>query len=329
MIKAQIIQDSISEEGNRITTYVLTYPRIIHSELMTHRVFSRNSASSRAIPFEKMVKMVEENPFTPMAWQKSHKGMQGSEYITDKLEILNCENMWLLARDQAVDSAKRLHSVSNVTKQLCNRLLEPFLYHTVILTATDFEGFFNLRCPQHDLGDGKFHKSKEDALQYVKEVMGLDILDGLFLTKLDWLNSNKGQSEIHMMDLSEKMYDAYNQSVPRVLAEGQWHIPFGDNIHIDGVQGIRFTLQDGSTKYCEAKWVTDEKIKIATARCARISYGTFEGKIDYEADIRLHDRLIKSGHYSPTEHCALNQGDSKYYANFKGWKQYRTLLEGK
>lgn len=69
-IEAKIIADSLNPQGNRITTFLLTYPRFIHSELMTHRVFSRNSASSRAIPFEKMVKMIEEDPFIPIAWQK-------------------------------------------------------------------------------------------------------------------------------------------------------------------------------------------------------------------------------------------------------------------
>lgn len=68
-ISAEILADSICN-GHRITTMLLTYPRFIHGEVMTHRLFSRNSASSRAIPFEKMVKMVEENPFIPIAWQK-------------------------------------------------------------------------------------------------------------------------------------------------------------------------------------------------------------------------------------------------------------------
>ena len=69
-IEAKIIADSINDAGTRIITYLLTYPRFIHSELMTHRVFSRNSASSRAIPFHKMVEMVENDPFIPIAWQK-------------------------------------------------------------------------------------------------------------------------------------------------------------------------------------------------------------------------------------------------------------------
>ena len=107
-IEAKIIADSINPQGDRITTYLLTYPRFIHSELMTHRVFSRNSASSRAIPFEKMVRMVEEDPFIPIAWQKDHKGMQGSEYITEDRKYENSRYDWLKARSLAVQQAKLL-----------------------------------------------------------------------------------------------------------------------------------------------------------------------------------------------------------------------------
>ena len=67
---AKIVADSIDERGNRITTYLLTYWRAIHSELLTHRMFSRNAASSRAIPFAKMVKDIQEDPFIPIAWQR-------------------------------------------------------------------------------------------------------------------------------------------------------------------------------------------------------------------------------------------------------------------
>ena len=86
-ISAKIVADSIDPRGNRITTFVLTYPRFIHAELLTHRLFSRNAASSRAIPFKKMVEDIENDPFIPIAWQKDHKGMQGVEYITDPAKI--------------------------------------------------------------------------------------------------------------------------------------------------------------------------------------------------------------------------------------------------
>ena len=73
-ISARIVADSVSPQGHRITTFVLTYPRMIHSEVMTHRLFSRNAASSRAIPFKRMMEDVENDPFIPIAWQKDHKG---------------------------------------------------------------------------------------------------------------------------------------------------------------------------------------------------------------------------------------------------------------
>ena len=144
MIKAEIIADSISPAGKRLTTFLLVIPRIVLAEFNTHRAISRNSASSRAIPFEKMVAKVEETPFIPKAFQKDHKGMQGTEYFTDveELKVLNKE--WLEARDAAVKQARKL-STLGVTKQIVNRLLEPFLYHTIIATASDWENFFALR----------------------------------------------------------------------------------------------------------------------------------------------------------------------------------------
>jgi len=98
MISAKVVADSKNEYGNRVTTMVVTFPRIILAEFNTHRMFSRNSASSRAIPFEKMVKAVRENPFVPIAWMRDHKGMQGNEYLTDKEEIQEAKDIWLAAR---------------------------------------------------------------------------------------------------------------------------------------------------------------------------------------------------------------------------------------
>src|SRR5690625_2556739 len=108
-ISAEIIADSLNEFGQRLTTFVLTFPRFILAELNTHRMFSKNSASSRAIPFKKMVEMVEKDPFIPMAWQKDHRGMQGTEYITDSDEISVRETQWLTAKNRAVRYAKLLN----------------------------------------------------------------------------------------------------------------------------------------------------------------------------------------------------------------------------
>lgn len=145
MINAEIVADSMSPSGERLVTFVLTFPRIILAEFNTHRMFSRNSASSRAIPFPKMVDSVMNNPFIPVAWQKAHKGMQGFDYHEeDDVQFLVFK--WLTARDKAVEQAQALHEL-NVTKQMCNRLLEPFMWHKVICTSTmeGLENFFDLR----------------------------------------------------------------------------------------------------------------------------------------------------------------------------------------
>ena len=146
-IDATVVADSVNPFGNRLITMVVTMPRMILAEFNTHRVFSRNSASSRAIPFNKMVERVKEHPFIPIAWQKDHKGMQGTEYFTDERAIDFNRNTWLTARDNAVYEAVRLSDRAEVTKQICNRLLEPFMWHTVIVSATEWENFFKLRCP--------------------------------------------------------------------------------------------------------------------------------------------------------------------------------------
>jgi thymidylate synthase ThyX len=140
-ICARVVADSINEQGNRVTTFIVLCPRIVLAEFNTHRVLSRNSASSRARPFQVVLQEVVEDPFIPIRWLTAHKGMQGTEEIADpKIAI----QKWLLASKCAVTSAKLLDE-ENVTKQFVNRLLEPFMWHEVIITATAFENFFALR----------------------------------------------------------------------------------------------------------------------------------------------------------------------------------------
>jgi hypothetical protein len=331
-IFAKVIADSILKPDydnspvSRITTMIVTFPRFILAEFNTHRMFSRNSASSRAIPFEKMLEVVQNNPFIPITWQKDHKGMQGTEYFTDHTIDEN-EYIWLVARDEAVFNAKCLHD-QGVTKQLCNRLLEPFMWHTVICTFTEIENFFTLRCPQYVFGD-KIFKSRKD---YIKEVQSVDVSIKLSLwNDTDWLLINKGQSEIHMMALAEAMWDAYNESTPKELKAGEWHIPFGDDInkslifdiYKDGELTIHTKPLAGFSGTHDAveKWYQEQCVKIATARCARVSYtvvGEENKSHNYENDIKLHDRLVSAGHWSPFEHCAKAMTNEEYYSFVKG-----------
>lgn len=149
---ARILADSLAinswpnrtEEGARLTTFEVTFPRIVLAEFNTHRVFSRNSASSRAIPVEKMLKKVEEDPFIPIYWGKNQKGMQAEQELTEWEQLL-AKIEWLEAKDAAVEYVKRLLEMG-VHKQITNRLLEPWMWHTVIVTSTEWENWRGLRC---------------------------------------------------------------------------------------------------------------------------------------------------------------------------------------
>lgn len=261
-ISAKIIEDSIFN-GSRLTTFVLKFPRIVLAEFNTHRAISRNSASSRAIPYNKMLEKVIKEPFIPIAFQADHKGMQGTEYLKGWKKELS-KFLWLRARDFAV-AASWLLSKNSTTKQLCNRLLEPFLYHTVIATATDWENLFALRA----------HEA----------------------------------AEIHICDLAYKMLGAYNCSRPKELELGEYHLPFGDKMP----EGLSL----------------EEKIKVSVARCARVSYETFDGKINPKEDFKLFDRLSQMGHWSPFEHVAKPSLVGSTSGNFnENWEQLRKTFQG-
>lgn len=352
MIKAEVLAYSQSPRGERIATVIATFPRYILAELNTHRMFSRNSASSRAIPFNKMLKSVWENPFIPIAFQKDHSGMQGSVYFTNKFQIFLLRNLWLFARNLAIVFSWLLSKVG-LTKQLCNRLLEPFMWHTAIITATEWENFFHLRCPQYSLFYEQIpmgFRSKKDFLTFVKSVGAQEFKSQYDnLSDLEWLSINKGQAEIHIMALAESIWDALKESTPKKLKEGEWHIPFGDDIDIRKVANLipHFQKENGEIEY--SKEIEEAFIKIATARCARVSYtivGEENKKPNYENDIKLHDRLAKSGHWSPFEHCAQSLTEQEFYninngilvetmngpfsdfsGNLKGFKQYRKMFK--
>lgn len=125
---------------HRLTTFVLKYPRFIHSEFMTHRLISKNAASSRAIPFERMCQMVLDEIALPEYWGAEQKGMQsGAQLDYDSIHL--AQAVWDLACVKAVDHAQRLAELG-VHKSLCNRLLEPFAHMTVIATG-DHRGWAN------------------------------------------------------------------------------------------------------------------------------------------------------------------------------------------
>lgn len=140
---AKIIEDSQAPNGVRLTTLQLRYPRFIHAEFMTHRVFSRNASSSRAIPVAKMIEQIRVAPAMPLHWGKNQPGMQANFEVDDKTKA-EAQRTWTLAAESAIEHAIRMNELG-VHKQIVNRILEPFMFISVIVTATEWDNFFELR----------------------------------------------------------------------------------------------------------------------------------------------------------------------------------------
>lgn len=145
-ISAKVILCSQLKEPNGappIWTLQLRYPRMIHAEFMTHRAFSRNASSSRAIPVKKLIEDVRNDPAMPVFWGRNQAGMQADVELTDA-EIIVAKKGWRAASEAAIEQAEFLMGIG-LHKQLANRVLEPFSHINVILTATEFDNFFLLR----------------------------------------------------------------------------------------------------------------------------------------------------------------------------------------
>ena len=142
MIECQVIADSIMG-GTRITSVQVKYPRFILPQLNTHRVFSRSTASSRAVPTAKLIEMVRNEPVVPVHWGQNQAGMV-AENEMDEARIAAAKLVWMEAADTAANIAQELAEIG-VHKQVVNRILEPFMWAETIITATEWRNFFKLR----------------------------------------------------------------------------------------------------------------------------------------------------------------------------------------
>jgi thymidylate synthase ThyX len=162
-ITAEVVADSISSRGARLTTLELCYPRFIHSEFMTHRMFSRNASSSRAIPTKRIIQEVEDNPATPIHWGANMPGMSAKEEIHSKLEA---KGLWQDWANKSVRYATALNELG-VHKQVVNRLLEPFSHIKVIVTATEWDNFFKLRLSKEAQPEiAELAKQMKEAMEF-------------------------------------------------------------------------------------------------------------------------------------------------------------------
>lgn len=310
-ITAKVICDSISESGKRITTFELEYPRFIHCELLTHRMLSKNCSSSRAIPIEKMLKYIENNMALPVYLGRNKSGMQAVEEIEDKepaLRFWKNSFVW-------VKSTVNVLTKMGLHKQIANRLTEPYQMMKVVVTATEWDNFFNLRIDK-------------DA-----------------------------QPELVM--LADKMFNAMQDSTPKTLKAGQWHLPYVETYELKDVErGASeneqyYFLPDSADYNAGIELSLANAIKISVASCAAVSYRTENMTLD-KAD-KIFGMLINAEtlHSSPFEHIAkpVNVSDEDYEnvsymtgtwedgithmrysgelcsGNFTGWIQYRHLLD--
>lgn len=151
LVSAKVICDSIPTYATsishrrykRLTTLEVTMHRFILAEFNTHRVFSRNSASSRAIPVQKIIQRITDAPAIPVHWGLNQKGMRADQELSTA-DAARAQGLWLEARDNAINSVRELIALG-VHKQVANRLLEPFMYHVAVVTATEWENFFAQR----------------------------------------------------------------------------------------------------------------------------------------------------------------------------------------
>ncbi len=319
-IIAQVIKDSFCPvTGQRITTLQLKLHRMILSEFNTHRMFSRNASSSRAIPVEKLCEQVKTNPAMPVYWGANQAGMQAREecdnYIKtnidteyDRFEDFSREDFWKYVSSESATKALEMAN-AGYHKQLPNRLTEFAQWANVVVTATEWDNFFELRL-------------HPDA-----------------------------QPEIH--ELAKVMKLAMDDSTPLHLSPGQWHLPY---LKAGDVQTYINRCDNEIEDSVDISWDKETiACMISAARCARVSYKNHDNSDpDVLRDMKLADTLLKSKHMSPFEHQAkriyvnedilekpigsmgflrfkngvthIDQDMNFWSANFKGFIQYRRTL---
>lgn len=301
MISATVICDSIGPHSPRLVTMRTVAPKFIHQEELRHRMFSFSVSSARAIPFKKLVSEAK-NPVSqarPVIWGAEQKGMSPGDELSDD------KTSWFYKRNNCSER-ERAHD-----------LWENAAYH-----ATRYAELMA------DLG---VHKSIVNRI--IEPYIHVHVLRTA--TEPSWMNffglRLDKAADPTLRALAEEMWKAWNESRPKLLQPGEWHLPFTDVLEFPShMGGLEIDLQT-----C--------MIRTSVARCARLSYDSFEtGKRStIEEDLKLYDRLVGSKplHASPAEHQATPDmlydvdieplwGSPELHGNLLGWQQYRKMLPG-
>jgi hypothetical protein len=295
MYEAKIILDSVGPNGARLTTFELQYPRIVHAELMTHRVFSRNSASSRAIPTERLLERIERDSVLPVWWGKNQSGMQAREELSDDHDGTEWDNAssprsraaaeWLRARTSAVAFARKLGGPFGLHKQIANRVVEPWMFITVVVTATELSNFFALR--------------------------------------------DHADAQPELADVAGKAHRLWRASVPQKLESGQWHLPYVTGFDQDDL-GKGFTIEEickVSIGRCAAVSYLNQDKRDPPADLARAD------KLEKSGHMSPFEHVAQALTSLEWESYAEELGRGWVYhrvpvGNLWGWQQYRkTILD--
>ncbi len=300
-----ILASRHAQSGDRIDTLLLRYPRWIHAEFMTHRVFSRNAASSRAIPVERLIQDVLDDPAVPLFWGANQKGMQAGEECNEPVRVSDKEyglwprgDAWLQARDNAVHMA-RAFAAAGYHKQIVNRLLEPFSHITVVVTGTEWSNFFALR--------------------------------------------DHSDAEPHIQMLAREMKKAMAEAWVQTLQPGEWHLPFVRDVDLDWE--TQCAPGDTFKSVCLTSIEDQIKLSVARcASTSYKTVDGFDMTLDRAialhdklvASIPMHaspaehvcyaDVLVKHGKQYDVEMTSWKQ--PHLHGNFKGFCQYRKTLTG-
>lgn len=297
---AKIICDSIGQDAPRLAAIELVYPRFIHSELLTHRVTSKNSSSSRAIPFVKMLADIKADIAKPAEWRMDEGGMQG--FTVAPVAIASqADRLWMSGMFAAAQVAEQMHRLG-LHKQHVNRVMEPYAHMRVIMSSTQWKNLLGLRN----------HRDADPSIcllaQHIQKAM--DESMPTVLTSGEWhLPYVTGDAEAIQTctEFAEKA---------SVLDLDRWHIR-SDDRKLTAIEVMK---------------------RVSAARCARTSYKTFDGKTStVTADFALFDKLVGGEllHASPTEHQASPDRflitnrrwmSPRMHGNFNGWCQFRKEL---
>lgn len=262
-ISAKVVADSINSTGTRLTTFEVVFWSQILPEVLTHRVFSRSTSSNRAIPTAKVLKQVIGDPAGPCEWRRNQSGMTAGAELTG-WRLRAAKTVWRAARWPAIGTAWVLNKLG-LHKQWVNRCLAPWQWVKMVITATDYDGFYSLR----------IHPAAQPDIRV----------------------------------LATKMLLAHAESVPTMLNDGDWHLPYITASEL-------------------ASGVSHQDLAMVSAgRVAGTSY--VRGPRGIEAELALAKRLLSAvpAHASPFEAQSMVDSSIRRSGNFTGgWVQFRHLL---